>query len=145
MERLFGNNPFSLSGRMILTGPMGVEFLEAHPELRTAVNSGPGVYNNIASPALCAYLHSRFVKSDKKKADRFFLELIAGEYTGKGDAIYLLRERLKNNRRAKDKMRRIEVAALFVKAWNAFLKDLPVQQLRWVSQGDKAQAFPKIL
>lgn len=139
-----GNNPYQYTGRVILTGPMGVEFLAKHPELRQAVNDGPGIHNNYTSPAVCAYLYSLFVQSDKRKANRFFIDLIADDYAGEGDPIYLLRERLKNNRRAKEKLKRVEMAALFVKAWNAYKADRPLKQLKWLSTGEKREKFPTV-
>ncbi len=140
-----GRIPFYNPGQgVVLTGPMGIEFLEEHPELRDAVNKAPGIHNLYVPVSMCAYLYSIFITKDKFKANHFFVELIADDYAGKGDPIYLLRSRMKLNKTAKTKLTRPEMAALVIKAWNAYQKDEKVSQLKWNSVGPMAEPFPKI-
>jgi hypothetical protein len=127
----------------ILTPVEGIEFLEAHPDLRHSVAKAPGTVNPYAPRSMLCFAHWKFSKLDKTLANEFLIELTTGENEGEGDPIYLLRDRLKSNRRAKVKLPRTEVFALIIKAWNAYRTGKKLHNLRWRSTGPKAESFPE--
>jgi hypothetical protein len=143
-----GRNPFVQGGGrgITLTGPMGLDLLDATPDIRKSVTEGPGIINTYLPPRICAYLHFRFAQSDKTLANRFFVDLVSGDYQGDGDPIYLLRERLRSNRNAREKLSAVELAALTIKAWNAYRRDAPLKNLKWQRGGEERspESFPKI-
>jgi hypothetical protein len=137
-----GCNPFATgSGRRVLTGPMGMVFLDDHPYLRESVTAAPGSVNRLLPQSMCAYLHSVFAQLDKTLADVFFVDLVMrDEDVSEGDPIYILRERLKSNRNARDKFPKPLMAALVIKAWNAVRTGESVIRLQW--QPGKGEPFP---
>lgn len=143
--RSTGRNPLlNTHSHVILTGPEAIDFLDDHPEIRHAVIASPGTKNTYLSEALCCYLYYLFAESDATLADHFFVELVQNRNEAEYDPLHLLRERLKSNRHAKEKLNRAELAALVIKTWNAVKADRPVRHLRWTSIGPKAERFPEV-
>jgi hypothetical protein len=56
-------------------------------------------------------------------------------------ALYVLREKLLDERHGGKRMFHVEQYALIIKAWNAFAKGQEMKRLSWSSQ----EAFPKVL
>lgn len=128
----------------IMTPILGIAFLANHPKIRVSVDTAPATVSTLAPRALCAWLHYEFAKKDRTIADSFFLELMLSDSMSEYDPIYLLRERMKSNKHAKAKLEQVEVAALFIKAWNAVRKETKTRQLKWVRRGPGAESFPDI-
>jgi hypothetical protein len=122
----------------------GVDFLKRYPLLRESVNA-PGTTNQLAPRGMCCFAHYKFAALDKVLADSFFVDLIIGEKEGEGDPIYLLRERLKSNRLAKQKLTKNERLALIFKTWNAVRAGKTLNNLRWRSTGPMAEKFPEVI
>jgi hypothetical protein len=135
-------SPYRRDG-IFLTPTEGMKFLSDHPELRDSVTKAPATVNRYASRSMCAFLHWKFAKKDKMLANEFFIDLVTGELEGEGDPIYLLRERMKSDRRATRKMKPMEKMGLFIKAWNAVRTDSklpPPAGLRYM----KSEKFPVV-
>jgi len=132
------------AGRFVFTATDGLEFLEGHPEIRHAV-AAPGTVNTYAPRSMLCYSHYVFAGLDKTLADDFMLSLTLGRDEGEGDPIYLLRERLKSDRRSKIKMGKTEKLALIIKAWNAVRTGQKLHNLRWRATGPKPEKFPKAI
>lgn len=134
-----------------LTAIEGLEFLETHPKVRTSVNKGPGTSNVLASRALCCFAHYKFAEKNKAEADTFFKDLVVGHDEGPEDPVWLLRQRLENNRKVETKLKlgRTDVLALIFKAWNAQrIIDKGGDPklgagLRWTRVGAAAEDFPE--
>jgi hypothetical protein len=93
------------------------------------------------------YASYKFLKaSDRATVDQFWEPFMTGAFTGPGDPRFVLQKSL--NRLATDKTfsagqfsNKVLLAALVVKAWNAWRKGKSIQLLRH----DKSATFPKVL
>lgn len=100
----------------------------------------------LAPPSLAAFLHYLFAEKDADTAEWFFGVLASGAGLEETDAALHLRRRLIQNRvETKTKMPEKEIAALFVKAWNAHREGRPVRVLRWRNSGAAPEPFPEIV
>lgn len=134
--------PVGAGHGFIQTPQEGLEFLERHPELRVSVKA-PGTFTTLTPHSLLCFCHWKFSRKDKSLAQQFLIDLVTGEFND-GDPVSLLRERLKSNRHAKAKLTRVELLALFYKAWNAERRGEPIRQLKWTSAGNAAEKFPEV-
>jgi len=135
--------PTQSNRNFFLTSDEGLAFLKKNPSLRESVNSAPGTRNSYVPRATLCFCHWKFSQINKADANEFLIALVRGEVEGEGDPVYLLRERLKSNKRAKSgKMPRNEVLALIYKAWNANRKNEKLHNLRWRRGGPQAENFP---
>lgn len=102
----------------------------------------------LCAPSMMAALHFLFSEVDIVLANEFVDELKSGASLHSTDPIFVLRERLQQNRSAKAKLSRVEVAALIIKTWNNCLASKPVKSLRWRTKGrvdgTNVEAFPSI-
>ena len=95
------------------------------------------------SMGMCMYFNFRMNEFDPEAADDFWRKLRFGHDLSETDPVGLLRDRLLRN--AADrvaKMDRYLIAALFIKAWNAYIRGVPVQNLRWRRGGSAAETYP---
>ena len=80
-----------------------------------------------------------------EKADEFFNYLYSPVgLLNRHNACVALNQRLSKNLGAKAKLPMVEVAAITIKAWNAFVKDRSVVTLRWTTKGETPEAFPEV-
>lgn len=128
-----------------MTAPEGIDYLEAHDEIRRSVMEAPATVTRYASRAMLCFCHYKFAQKDRAAAGSFLIDLATGDKEGERDPIYLLRERLKSNRRAKTKLPRTEMLALIYKSWNAVRAGQKLHNLRWRSTGPKAETFPEVV
>jgi hypothetical protein len=94
--------------------------------------------------SLGAALHTLFSEKHPRDTNTFFENLINGEGLFRGEPTYILRARLLKNNREKAKLPYHEVAALTIKAFNAYIKGKKIQYLRWINTGETPEPFPKI-
>lgn len=120
-----------------------IEALDRHPEIRRSVPFARKV-GRLAPPSLTIFLHFLFAQVDKPLADWFMDALGSGVGLRATDGVYQLRKRLEFNLISKAKLPEKEIAALFIKAWNAHRAGRKVSSLRWRNAGDKPEAFPEI-
>lgn len=117
----------------------------AHPAIHSSFTTGTNVNRTFGVPtglscALC-YLMAR---KDAEKAATFFDMLLAGVAPTRDHPVAALRGRLMGNMLAKAKLPPHEIAALCIKAWNAFVEGRAVRALRWRNEGETPEAFPRI-
>jgi hypothetical protein len=99
----------------------------------------------LAPPSLAAFLHYLFAEKDADHAEWFFNVIASGAGLEETDAALHLRRRLIQNKvDTKAKLPDKELAALFVKAWNAHREGRPVRVLRWRTTGSAPEPFPEI-
>lgn len=95
--------------------------------------------NTFMPKGLDVFFHYLFSRQDEFAAGEFFKRLSDGALLTPGMPIFLLRERLRENKIAKN-MGRHEIAALIIKAWNLREKK-DLRELRW---NPESEAFPTI-
>lgn len=143
-RHMAGLVPTSTGGAFNLTPTEGIEFFEHNPEIIAAVVA-PGTNNLMLSKPVCSFCWWLFSKKDMALANTFFVDLTVGSDEGDTDPIYLLRERLKSDKRSKLKLPKTEKLALVIIAWNAVRKNETLFNLRWRSTGPTAQNFPEVM
>lgn len=98
---------------------------------------------HILTPNMAAGLHYLFKAVDKKKADWFFQRLFDGQDMKKGTPLYMLRNRLWENKAADAKMSQREKLAITIKTWNSELKGEEFDKMVRLRHA-KEDAFPVI-
>lgn len=123
------------------------EGLSRHPDLPDSNRFGRAVCREFSGSAGgFMALHYLMAKSDREKADRFFTTLATGVGMDTDrHPVKPLRDRLHRNQKGKASLPFIEVAALTIKAWNAFKVGNTIGALRWRTEGDMPEAFPRIM
>lgn len=116
--------------------------LARNPAIRDSLTPGRSAYELVSGPLAVGFHFIFSQRSDRQTADLFFEKLISGTDLSAVDPVYHLRQRLIKNQTAKAKLGRAEIAALFVKAWNAWINGRPITLLRWRSVGPTAEEFP---
>lgn len=87
--------------------------------------------NRLASPSMMVALHYVCAQKCRRDADEFFRRVGEGVgIAGKKDPAHRLREALIRNATTDAKMSRVTLAAIVLKAWNAFRGGRPVALLR---------------
>lgn len=119
-----------------------LEMLAKHKGLRESVRLTSNC-TSIMPQSIAATAHYLFSKLDGDAADLFFGQVVSGENITRTQAVYHLRERLLDNRTKKAKLRAVEIFALTCKAWNATRSGQRVKCLRWRTEGDAPEEFPK--
>lgn len=72
-----------------------------------------------------------FYKQSGPSAEEFFERLRTGVNLTETDAVYHLRQRLISNRARRGKLAQMDLMALFILAWKAFLNGRPMRKLYW--------------
>lgn len=121
--------------------------LERHPNIAASQTKGRNVNKSFrGSAGGWVGLHYLMSQQNAKKADEFFEILATGVgVTTKTNPVGLLRSRLIDDKNGKAKLPWTEIAALAIKAWNAFKANRPMATLRWSSEGKNTEAFPRIM
>ncbi len=135
-------------GVSVLSHVDGMALLEKHPDIRKSIPAGMRLHGqtHLMEPSLSVFLHYIFALKDVDKADAFFEFLTEGiGAAGRTDPRLVIRERLIANKGDKAKLPGEEIAALTVKAWNAFRTGHQVRSLRWVTNPAKGtpEPFPR--
>lgn len=116
--------------------------LERHPGIRESVSGGRVAKQLLRHSMAVGFHYIATLRSSKETADIFFEKLVKGADLTPVDPIYHFRERLLKNMGAKAKLPRHEICALFIKAWNAWIHERPVNNLRWRASGPRPEEFP---
>lgn len=129
-------------GRLHPTSSAVLHIVEEHPELQMSASflGGCKTVKRILPPSVGIWLHWEFNRRSPGMAAQFFSHLDTGEGLFPGDPIYHLRERLQDNRASKAKLRNFALAALTIKAWNAYIQGRPLRLLKWLDK----EEFPRI-
>jgi hypothetical protein len=72
-----------------------------------------------------------FYKQSGPSAETFFERLRTGVNLTETDPVYHLRQRLITNRARRGKLAQVDLMALFILAWKAFLNGKPMRKLYW--------------
>ena len=83
-------------------------------------------------------LHYICAKHNRALADDFFRKLATGENISRADAVFNLRKRLLEQS-VSEKLTRVAIAAMTIKAWNAMRSGKKGETLRWTGN----EAFPR--
>lgn len=130
---------------MAPSNPEVLDYAITHPDVEIGVQRALKVRSGgiPGGGGMWGALLTIFGRIDDVDAQAFTDHVADGANLSAGDAILLLRNRLLGQRDAKAKLDQIEVAALVVKAWNAFRDRKPVQILRWTRGGATPEEFPE--
>jgi hypothetical protein len=135
------------------SSPDIIEFVAANPSIETdewylaratKLREVVGLSAGAGMALLWIFGH---LDGGREAAEEFTGKLINGTCLEKGDPEFLLRERLLRDRGSKKKMKKEEIYALVIKAWNAFRtgRKMTSQGLAWASNTKSKrtpEAFP---
>ena len=139
------NKFYKNAGRGAPSANQIIQLLEDNPKLSDSITKIRHAAKLFANFTLLVALHYVFAeKTTTEKADAFFEPLIKGTNLTEIDARTYLRNRLIIDKTSKARLLTIEVAALVIKAWNAFIEERAVKVLRWSSVGNNPEDFPVI-
>jgi len=118
--------------------------LERHPALLEGAHRAFVMMRNAKLPgSVTTFVWALAAEFDPAKAEAFFKKLESGlKITDKKDPVWRLRILLAN--RTKER-RGDEIAAVTIKAFNAFVEGRGINHLRWVGDGSAPEAFPEIV
>lgn len=118
------------------------DIIEENPSLHHAAALAMKMYQQqkLMQPGLLAWLIFETGKEDQDRADKFWSSAILGEGLVKDTPAHRLHKRLVGNVAAYAKLTGSTVAAISVKAWNAYVSRKPTGVLKWVEGED----FPTI-
>lgn len=130
------------------TTPQSLALLNKEPALRLSLRIAQEIKRGLRgfSPALATALHYIFSEIDAEDADDFFHRLASAAELEEGSAIWLLRRYVEDNAvpRANGKgLGSYRLAALTIKAWNAYRNGTEIKRLRWSSGGSSPEPFPQ--
>ncbi len=95
------------------------------------------------SLGMCMYFNFRMREYDQEAADDFWIKLRFGHNLSETDPVGLLRDRLLRNAASHvAKMDRYLISALIIKAWNAYIRGVPMVSLRWRRGGSATEQYP---
>lgn len=119
------------------------ELLEKHPAIHHAVEVARSLITTtkLINPGLLSFLLYITTEKHGDVAEKFWSSVVSAEGLKKQSPAYQLHSRLVNNLGSVAKLHNDTIAALAVKAWNAFKAGKPVGALRWAENED----FPTIL
>lgn len=98
----------------------------------------------ISRPQTLAAIGYQLAKRKETEAKLFFSYLEDGAGLKAGDPILMLRERLRDEATARKKSSREAIAAITIKAWNAWMEGDRVGLLRYNGFGPRAEEFPAV-
>lgn len=121
-------------------------YFDAHADdIRAAVQTGARMSKHVLlSRGMVGALHILFSARDETDAEAFWEALgEAGTMSDSHDPLVALKRRLLDNRTSREKMPSHVVAAITIKAWNAWREGRPVHMLTWRPGGRAPESFPK--
>jgi hypothetical protein len=128
--------------KMKLSNAQASNLLAAHPNIRASLTPGNKV-KKIMVGALATALHYLFSSVDQDRAEQFFAQLATGTELTDGHPILQLRQRLLERPKGYS-IKPVMMAALTIKAWNAFYLGQRMPNLRWRQSGEAPEPFPSI-
>lgn len=126
--------------------PILLDVLARHPGIREACGQKRRLLKDtFLHPRVATFCLYRFGQLDPDAARRFFEDLRLGAGLPAGDPVLALRNRLVADKIAKNKPDTSYVLAIVIKAWNYRRQGRTIRHLRWRTEGDAAEDFPRIL
>lgn len=148
MEKFGTVNPGTSAQIGLVTPTSVLEYLEGHPDAVEGFKMGDSVRQNglQGGSGLWGALFTLFMRSDPARVDEFQAQLSHGAGLQSGDPALLLRNRALNRNLAfsKSGAGREELAAMAIKAWNAFRAGRKLEYLAYRTGGKRPEEFPKI-
>jgi hypothetical protein len=139
----------SLAGRSNPSVTQGLEYLNAHPEIRDHQRARHNLrYSPMKfSEGLAAALSYEFSQVDAQDNDTFWELFASGAELAEDSPILHLRNRLISHAQSSSKVSHSRLtiehrAALTIKAWNLWRQGRTVRQLTWKPGGAKPEPFP---
>jgi hypothetical protein len=120
------------------------ELLQKYPGVRDSIRHA-GRVNGVVAFSVLDSCHYLFAQKDPELADVFVDKIMRGVGLDEGHPFYVLRERLMKNSMSKAKLRRADVMALCIKAWNAARKGKTVTRFHLAKDGEIQEAFPIVV
>lgn len=145
---MFGSRRSTSVAQRHPTVIQGLNMLEENPGLRDSTrvalraHRGSGI-----APSVGAALYYLFSTVDEESAEEFFDLLATGDGLSAGHPIFVLRASA-HKWQSKPKALRprpYHIAAIIIKAWNAYVEGREVGQYSFAPGGAKNEAFPRIL
>ena len=120
--------------------------LEAHPLVMNGFHPPDRAARAFKqSSGLFIALHYLMARHQSAKAAQFFEMMLEGlGIVDPAHPVARLRKRLLGNLAGKAKLPPVEVAAITIKAWNAFYEGRSIDALRWRASGDAPESFPEV-
>ena len=119
------------------------EFLHRNPGMRES--AAAAVYASAFLPTgVGAACHFLFSKKDAALAEKFFEQLVLGEELKRTNPVFVLREKMRENRGVGKKYPQLDIFAFTIKAWNSLRAGESLKFLRWNGYSDNPEAFPKV-
>jgi hypothetical protein len=120
-----------------------IDFITDNAAIQLACQTGDKL-SPYMGRAMAAFLFYEFNQRDVKMAHSYFDALSSGANLSESSPILALRKRLMENRSKRAKLDNVYIAALAIKAWNAFVKGRSLKVLKWSFEAPVREAFPKI-
>jgi len=125
-----------------------IHTLNEHPGLRDSIRASSRHDSTLPDcpRSVTATLHYLCGGVDELDRDEFFRRTGLGENLTEGDPAWLLRRRFHSNKinTTTRRMQSIELAAMAIKAWNAFREGRDLRILKWNPGGSRPEPFPLI-
>ncbi len=135
-------------GAIYPTTPQALALLNENPRLRDSLEYGARVKQHLRGypPTIASALHYIFAEIDRDDADDFWHRVALGVDLKENDPIWHLRGAADQNSAPRTNGKGLgsyRLAALTIKAWNAYRKGAEIKRLRWSTGGSSAEAYPK--
>jgi len=126
-------NTFNLAGHQTRTIQEAEALLQDEPEIIGAVQKVDlwMTRSGIGRQAVVAALFYMASLVDESDADAFFQAVAYGEGLVASDPAYMIRSRMILDRTSRAKLTNQELAALIIKAWNAYRKGTKIKKIGW--------------
>lgn len=118
-----------------------LDVLRRHPGLRKSTTVGQRLSKVSQQCRVTAFMHYLLSRIDEDEADEFFRQLQAGTGLEHDSGVFQMREWLMS-KKAKNQLV-VYTCALYIKAWNAYIKGTPIKSLRWRMGGGNPEVFPE--
>lgn len=134
------------AGTSYPTPQQALKILEDEPGIREGAPLAHRLNARLKVPAgLGCALYYLFSEIDPEDAETFFDKLMHPTHLSEGDPIYVLRGVLEKRANQRQDRARMEiVAAIMIKAWNAWRAGEEMKRLYWTPGGSRPEPFPKI-
>jgi len=124
-----------------------VAYLRDNPGIRDSVRISKRMFGVVPySSSLAGGLHFLEAKRDLAKANEFWSQMLSGAEMREGTGPYMLRKAVIADRLKirEERMNINVIAALSIKAWNAWERGREIRILRWARGPQFNEAFPTI-
>ena len=125
-----------------------LDCVNTRPDIQESVEhiTGHSEYKQFGRPSILAFAHCITMGLNPIEAVEFWRRIREADYTGVGDPVQRLRERLLITRAQRHtRASSTAVIAYIFKAWNAHVRGKTMGVLHWTSTGEKQEKFPRAI